>query len=280
MRVLITGSGTSGSWQIRAVQLGQAIGATVKPKATAADVKAHDVVIMIKRVIKEVVDAAHRFKKPLLYDILDWWPQPEGNAWTRPVAIKNTIARLNEVRPTAVIYPNKQMRDDIGFRGEVLYHHARPGLGTKEYFPERGLCVGYEGAEPYMSGYMGTVVAEQCERRMWAFEINPSNYLEMDIIVAFRDAQYNGWVPSSWKSNVKLANAQAAGIAFVGGLDRAYVETAGPEDRLIENSGVALSRAFDELTDRAARESYRQSSHGYYLNRAANEYKYIIERFV
>lgn len=280
MKVLVTGSGTSGSWKIRGEQLGAAIGATVIPRASAADVQQCDVVVMVKRVLGGVVEAAQRFKKPLIYDIVDWWPQPEGNQWPISTAIRHTIARLNEVKPAAVIYPNKQMLDHIGFRGHVLYHHARLGLSRKEYIPKHVATVGYEGSEAYLSGYMRMVIEDQCRERGWCLEINPSNYLDLDIVVAFRDGHFNGPVPTAWKSNVKLVNAQAAGIAFVGGLERSYQETACVHDRLIENSALALREAFDELTHQEARQLYHRESPIYSLAQAAREYKYIIERSI
>ena len=47
MNLLVTGSGKSGSWQIRGVELGRAIGATVL--ANAIDIGPFDVALVVKR---------------------------------------------------------------------------------------------------------------------------------------------------------------------------------------------------------------------------------------
>jgi hypothetical protein len=69
---------------------------------------------------------------------------------------------------------------------------------------------------------------------------------EIDVVVAFRDGPFNGYAQSSWKSNVKLANAHRAGAPFIGQPEPGYTETATGHEIFIE-SPKKLARALDSL---------------------------------
>ena len=56
-RILITGTGTSGSWKIRGEQLGAAIGAEIMPRAALANCRRADVVVLVKRASPEAFSA-------------------------------------------------------------------------------------------------------------------------------------------------------------------------------------------------------------------------------
>ena len=56
---------------------------------------------------------------------------------------------------------------------------------------------------------------EACALRGWAFVVNPPNLAEVDVIVAFRDGQWDGWMCREWKSGVKIVNAIAAGRPII-----------------------------------------------------------------
>jgi hypothetical protein len=137
VRVLVTGKGTSGSWQIRGEQLGRAIGATVKPKADGN----FDLAVVVKR---------GRFPNlPVVWDIVDAYPQ--SRPWKKDEAIAWVRGSIKAQRPIAVIWPNKRMREDCdtGLPGIVLPHHYRPGIEANP-IRERIQTVGYEGSPKYL----------------------------------------------------------------------------------------------------------------------------------
>jgi len=82
-------------------------------------------------------------------------------------------------------------------------------------------AVGYEGGEQYL-GRWRDVLEDECKIRGWHFVINPSSLAFLDIVVAVR-AQ-DGYAPKTWKSNVKLANAQGTGTPCILNRERGYLE--------------------------------------------------------
>src|SRR5690349_19897355 len=124
MRIIVTGKGgASGSWAIRGEQLGKAIGALVKPLATHADIAANDLTVVVKRTPQSIVDAL-KWRR-WVWDLVDFYPQPEASAWTRGEAIRFVRDRIRQLQPTAVIWPTERMREDCddGRPGLVLPHH-------------------------------------------------------------------------------------------------------------------------------------------------------------
>lgn len=222
MKVLFTGRGTSGSWQIRAEQLGRALGADVLPDAR--DVGAYDLVVMVKRPSAGLVERVHRAGVPLVWDVVDAWPQPDGNRWSEQECKAWLAGKVKEMRPAAIVAATAAMAEDCSdFGVPVLHlpHHGRPEQRTNP-IRERVEVVGYEGGEQYLGRWRG-VLEVQCQRRGWQFVVNPPQLADLDIVVALREA--DGYAPRYWKSNVKLANAQATGTPFVACRERGYVET-------------------------------------------------------
>lgn len=249
MKILVTGSGKSGSWQIRGEQLGRAIDAAVVPNAT--DLHGFDVVIAVKRVPPDLVARARRLEVPLVWDVVDAWPQPVGNDWAREHCIAWLRQRVEETRPAAIVAATRSMKDDcaqFGLPVLALPHHVRPGL---ERNPIRASVsvVGYEGGENYLGKWRAPIETE-CARRGWRFEVNPRSLADLDVLVAVREA--TGYAPRSWKSNVKLANAQGSGTPCVLNLEAGYLETASAAE-LWADDAAGLSLAFDALESRDAR---------------------------
>lgn len=224
MRVLFTGRGTSGSWQCRGVQLGGEIG-TVKAKATIEDMREHDLIVLVKRPAPGQIDAIHKSGKPWVWDVVDFYPQPQCTGWSRDKAINWVRAQIDAFKPQGVIWANERMATDCGGQvaDVVLYHHARPGLAVRGVKgPVR--VVGYEGSPRYL-GRWQKPIEKACKARGMTFK--PDGRTDQyDVCVAFRDDTVNGYVQRHWKSNVKLANCHGAGVPFIGYPESGYLETA------------------------------------------------------
>lgn len=248
MNILVTGSGASGSWQIRGEQLGRMIGATVLAKAV--DMSPFEAVVIVKRPPQDMVARVHLEGVPLIWDIVDAWPQPAGNEWCKTACMDWLRHQIAAIRPAAVVAPTQAMAADLaefGLPVLALPHHGRPGQRRN---PIRPLAVvGYEGAENYIRGWR-PVIEAACRRRGLRFEINPDHLDEVDVLLALRDA--TGYAPRHWKSGVKLANAQATGTPVIACRERGYLETACGAEAWAD-SAAELEHALDSLADTAHR---------------------------
>ena len=254
MKILVTGKGgRSGSWRMRGQQLGAALGATVLPNST--DTGGYDVAVVVKRM--PAIRPACRW----VWDVVDAYPQPESYGWTRDRAIAWMRGRLSELKPSAVIWPNRRMREDCdtGLPGLVLPHHHRVGIASNPV-REHVRVVGYEGEPSYLGKWAG-VLNDECRRRGWRFVVNPASVAELDIVVAFRES--GGYVSRHWKSGVKLANAHGSGTPFVGQAECGYTETASGAEYWAEDA-ASLRTALDWLTPQDNRqvvsERFRQKA--------------------
>lgn len=225
MEILVTGRGTGGSWGIRGVQLGRAMGATVMPEAR--DLAAHDVAVLVKRYTPDLLarlqEARKREGLRIVWDIVDAWPQPRGNLWSREQCLAWLRAEVALIQPDGIVAATHEMRYDckqFGLPTLTLPHHARPGLRRNPTHAEVR-TVGYEGAEHYITRWRGHIEHE-CMRRGWRFEVQPAELADVDILVALRDDA--GYAPRRWKSGVKLANAQGSGTPIVCCREAGYLE--------------------------------------------------------
>lgn len=255
MNVLVTGNGRSGSFQIRGVQLGREIGATVL--ANAIDIGPFDLAVVVKRPPADLLRRIHEADVPLVWDIVDAWPQPHGNDWSRDECMTWLRAMIRQVRPAGIVAATRAMAADCAEFGVpvlALPHHARPGLQPAQIRPAVQ-CVGYEGGAQYVRRW-GQALAEECAARRWAWMVNPDSLSECDIVVAVRDQ--NGYAPRHWKSNVKLANAQAAGVPIICNREAGYTETAAG-GVLFADDRDELEAALDWLEPEATRASYSRA---------------------
>lgn len=249
MRVLVTGKGTGGSWQVRGEQLGAAIGTAVVPKAT--DVAGYDLAILVKRPEPALVQRLHAARVPIVWDVVDAYPQPHGNRWERHECLGWLSEAVRIIRPAAIVAATRAMAADCaGFGLPVLAlpHHAWPGQGTC-CVGGQIRSVGYQGAENYLGGWRQFLEAE-CARRGWRFVINPTSVSQVDVVVAVR--QFDGYAARFWKSNVKLANAQGCGTPCVMNREAGYLETACGAERWADTEAEMVA-AFDSLVTQKAR---------------------------
>lgn len=250
MRMLITGRGTSGSFTIRGVQLGQAIGAAVL--RDARDISPYEAVVLVKRPTSELLWHIHGARVPLIWDVVDSYPQPHGNDWDRAQCLAWLHDTVTLIRPAGIVAATGEMARDLESMTDApvltLPHHARPGL-RRNPIRDEVRTVGYEGAEHYITRWRGHIERE-CARRGWRFEMQPAELADVDIVLALRDA--TGYAPRSWKSNVKLANAQGSGTPIVCCREAGYMECATGGEQWADTP-QQLAHAFDVLTPVEAR---------------------------
>jgi hypothetical protein len=251
VRILVTGKGgPRGSWQIRGIQLGEAVGAEVFPAAEMAEIRPADLVVVVKRIPPRMLDCLRASGRRWVLDLVDGWPQPAGNGWSREQAISWLRTRLETLAPTAVVFPTSQMWKDSGWPGPaiVLPHHAWPK------YRQRAVAgsvqrVGYEGAEGYLGAWHAVVTGE-CRRRGWEFVVN-GDLATCDIGLALRDV--SGYPARAWKANTKLANLQALGIPAICSPETSYREFGAGAESFVETQ-AQLADAFDLWSDHGARE--------------------------
>lgn len=255
MNILITGRGTSGSFQIRGHQLGEAIGATVLPKAI--DIGPFDLAVVVKRPEPDLVRRIHAADVPLVWDIVDAWPQPQGNAWTRDECVAWLRQQVQQIRPAGIVAATEAMAADCAEFGVpvlILPHHARPGQAINP-IREQVRTVAYQGGEQYIQQW-GRVVAEACARRGLTWLVNPDALDEADILVAVRDQ--SAYAPRCWKSNVKLANAQGTGTPIICSREAGYLETAAGGVLFVDEP-AEFGAALDWLLPQSTRRAYSTS---------------------
>jgi hypothetical protein len=259
MKILFTGDRpTAGSWKIRAEQLGAALGAELRPRTL--DVAGYDVVVAVKRHNPSLAAACRAAGVPLVWDIVDAWPQPVGNAWTEKEARAWLRAELTRVSPRLVVASTRKMVQDIereGFRAACIPHHAREPVGAYN-IRESVHTVGYDGSLVQL-GHWADVVEAECKRRGWVAVLGhatPEMYAEFDIALGLREDE--GYAPRHWKSGVKLANAQAAGIPFVGSPEQGYLDLRVPGAERFVETPTELKYALDALTPLAERRRVAQ----------------------
>lgn len=240
MKILITGKGgKSGSWQIRAVQIGSAIGAKVQANADLNTCKESDLIIVVKRTPAQLMENITKSGKPWVFDIVDGWQQPCN--WQPTESIQWLQQRIQTLRPTAMVYGTARMMADAEFPGLVLPHHA-----WSKYQPievrEKVSVVGYEGSLSHL-GHWFDVVQAACNRRGWQFQVN-GDMSKADIGIALRG---NGGYPARhWKPGTKLANLHALGIPAICSPEDGYYEIASGNEQWITNE-KDIEFAFDTL---------------------------------
>jgi hypothetical protein len=207
MNLLFVGTGSGGSWEVRGRQMAKAIGARATSRPAAGDWRWADCVILVKRAIDAFGAEAKKRNVPLVWDVLDYWQQPEENHQPIQWHIQQVKALQKRYGIATLIGATKQMADDIG--GVYIPHHSRPGLSPTA-IRQTATTVAYEGTAKYLGSWRKPLEHACGELRM-AFEVNPSRLTEADVVVAFRGEQWHGEACQRWKSGVKYVNAIAAG---------------------------------------------------------------------
>ncbi len=180
MNVLIVGRG-QGSYTMRGLQIGAALGARVTSDPTEADWQWAETVILVKRDGVKWAARARARQMPVVWDALDCWQQPLQNGLDEASALG----------------------------GVCIPHHGRFGL-VPTPAREQMRVVGYDGSPAFLAEW-APAIERACAARGWMFVINPPDLSAVDVLVALRGGPWDGWMCREWKSGVKLANAILAG---------------------------------------------------------------------
>lgn len=275
MNVLILGNG-KGSWTMRGQQLGAALGARVTSAPTAEDCAWADVIVLVKRGILQFGRLAARAGKPIVWDALDCWAQPAQNALTPPIAEAVVRQMAHQAKPSLILGATEAMARAVD--GVCLPHHSWAGLTPA---PARAAVqtVAYQGGEVFL-GHWRARLEQACAARGWRFVVNPADLREADLIVAFRDGVWDGWICREWKSGVKAVNAIAAGRPFIS-QDSAAVRELRPAGSIVETE-AELEAAFNAWAPLLARvavvEASRTVAPRFTVEAIAAQYREILQR--
>lgn len=205
-RVLFVGGG-KGSWQIRGVQMAQALGGRCAAKPTAEDWRWADVIVLVKRAIVHYGAEARAVGVPVVWDVLDFWAQPEDNSRSEADLVAEVHRMREQAGVSLLIGATQAMAHAIG--GVHLPHHSWHWLRPVPV-REAVRTVAYEGTPKYLGAWR-PALQTACAARGWTFVVNPDVLAEADIIVSLRDGIWDGEICRRWKSGVKYVNALAAG---------------------------------------------------------------------
>jgi hypothetical protein len=273
MNLLMVGAG-SGSWAMRGQQLGHALGARVTSTPAKADWTWADLVVLVKRYGARYAAAAHAAGVPIVWDALDFWSQPTENTFDEPRARALLQTQLETIRPVLTIGATEAMAAAAG--GVYLPHHSWQLLEPMR--PQDAVqMVAYEGNPAYLGRWADRLRAA-CQARKWAFVINPPALWQADILIALRDAQWDGWMCRQWKSGVKLVNAIAAGRPIVTQPSAAVREIDAPVGLVEDPKDLELT--LDEIAQVDVRayayELCRRAAPAYRLPAIADRYRAIL----
>lgn len=276
MNILMVGSEGKGSWKMRGIQLGGAIGARVTTAPEPWDWEWADLVVLVKRAAIRWQAEARAVKVPVVWDVLDFWAQPEENDLGRDALIAKVRSIQEAAGVSVLIGATRAMADDIG--GIYLPHHCRIGLAPAQ-IREKAQVVAYEGQRKYL-GRWAAGLEQACAALELRFVVNPPDIRAADVLVSFRDGQWDGWACQRWKSGVKHVNALVAGRPIVSQQSSAWSElktfgaviNADTTDRLAEALRMAASR---EIRSEAYECSHKLAQ-TYQLPNVAREYSEIL----
>lgn len=273
MNLLIIGSG-KGSWEMRGQQLGAALGARVTSTPSEADRRWADVVVLVKRAGLQWCQWVRQAGKPLVWDALDCWSQPAENRCHEAQARRLLMLQIATIQPTLTIGATEAMAEAA--HGVYLPHHSWAGL-VPTPARETVTTVAYQGNPQYLGAWHGAL-RRACADRGWTFTVNPVDVSGADILVAFRDGPWDGWMCRQWKSGVKAVNAIAAGRPLMTQPSAAVDEL--PVIGSLIEAPSDLGDAFEEWADYAARDAVvrfcRGAAPSFAVDAVADQYRHLL----
>lgn len=231
MKVLFCGgSEKAPSWEMRARQICAAARVTLNQEwkaishPTDAEIKAADVIIVVKRINDILARRLRDAGKPVAWDALDFWPQDGITAAPKTLeeAKEFTRAYISPLMPKAIITANKAMEADlVNFAPVVstIYHHARLDAAPLAF----GEVVYYDGSEKHAAGWLKLIEGELLRYGYFLRIGQPAGVGAA--LLACRDDSPASWLSYRWKSNVKAANAIANRLILIGQPENGYHET-------------------------------------------------------
>ena len=235
MNVLFVGAG-KGSWEMRGLQLAEAVGGRAASTPTKADWAWAEVAVLVKRHGALHAAQARAAGVPIAWDVLDFWQQPSENHLGAHLHRQALADRVAGLAPAVVIGATRAQAEDAGPLGAYVPHHSWAGLEPTP--PRREIrVVAYQGSPAFLGNWLG-VLSRACVARGWRFEVNPPDLSQADLLVALRDGAWDGWACRRWKSGVKLVNAVAAGRPVLAQATAAFAEI-DPPGSTIETAAQA-----------------------------------------
>lgn len=252
LRVLFAGRNPSGSWQIR----GEAIASTrsnwdCTREPWSADLASYDLFCMVKHPSEWLIEQARRLDKPVVYDTVDCWLQPEDGLRCTSLEKARTLfaSRWKHLGVAHFIFANRTMKSHLGDlvpRSTFIHHHWR--LDRPVVTPKpRATAVVYDG-DPAALGSWRQPLERVCGELGLSFLVNPADWTQADIGVAVRGSENDGFLSNNYKCNIKLANLYGMGLpAVVGHKEMSYHETDHGDVRFFRDQRELRSHLSDLL---------------------------------
>lgn len=253
VKVLFTGKTQAGAWQIRGLQMAACrTNWHAANKISSANIETFDLICVVKRPVRAVVEQIAASDRPVVYDIVDSWAQPDDNVrYTDPASAKAHFARKWEGLPfNSFIFPNHTMQRHLSSltpHSTFIYHHYRPGILENPIRPEVKI-IAYEGNEAYLGQWRG-YMESYCEKRGMSFVLNPENWANVDIGFAARGGIHDCFLANQYKSNVKLANFYGSGTPCVVSAREMSCQETDSGAVLFFETPEQLELQLDKLTD-------------------------------
>ena len=269
LNVCFSSRSSAGAWQIRGEQIAamrtnwEAIN-----EPSEDDLKRFDLFCFVKKPDLGIIERVRKTGKPIVFDIVDSWAQPEDGLEHRDIhsARKLFGSLWKRVNADGYIFPTKRMHQDLGLlikNGVTIYHHYWPPI-QKNPVRETVNIVGYEGAN-YL-GEWKALIEKICSDRGIRFVANPENYTDLDIVVLARGGEHGSFLAKNYKSNVKLANAYGSGTPALVHVDEMSAHDTDNGDVLFfTNQTDSFERQLDRLISNY---ELRKSIHSNFLSTA------------
>lgn len=214
IRVLFTSKSSAGAWQIRGEQMAaMRTNWFASNQPTDEEISNCDVLCVVKKPVKEIVERARNLRKAIVFDIVDSWAQPADSLKCQNLSDARDLFRRvwRAQQFDGYIFPTRRMQVDLGSLvscGITIYHHYWPQIGQNP-IREKVETVGYQGGN--FLGDWRYRLEEACADRNLRFIENPSSLTDLDVVVLARGGPHGGFLERNYKSNVKLANAYGSG---------------------------------------------------------------------
>ncbi len=282
LRVCFTSRSSAGAWQIRGQQIAAMRSnwnAVNKPSVT--DLEQCDLLCIVKKPDRKVISLARRMNKPIVFDIVDSWAQPEdGLLCPDKGKARELFAQgWRDINADGYIFPTGHMQEDLGALVQdkiTIYHHYWPHIQTNP-IRDRVSVIGYEGAD-YLGQWLPRI-EHACAERGIRFVANPQNYTDLDVVVLARGGEHGNFLSRSYKSNVKLANAYGSGTPALVHFDEMSAHDTDTGDVLFfTDQPGSFERQLDRLIDSytlriSIQERFLNAAPRFHINHIADQFE-------
>lgn len=289
LNVCFTSRSSAGAWHIRGLQIASMRGnwrAINKPSDD--DLARADLICLVKKPDPRVIECARQMKKPVVFDIVDSWAQPEDGLHCIDVdKARQLFSRAwRTINADGYIFPTGRMQEDLGALVQTkvtIYHHFRQNIQVNPV-RERVKVIGYEGAD-YLGDWL-LRIESACVERGIKFVSNPHNYTDLDIVVLARGGLHGNFLSHRYKSNVKLANAIGSGTpALVHYAEMSAHDTDCGDVLFFTDQPGSFERQLDKLIlDHALRQRINQKflevAPRFHISHIANQFEEFFNKVI